>query len=240
MEIKMKYVEFTNEDKIKFFDELSARFYNANFGTLSKSEFELMMFRFYFEKMISKNTFEDKTIDYSNCSDYKISKDLGITQQRVKNLKIKSHLAHPIKEFDWKKALAKLTENARYDNITNRITLNIPDPNLLLEIQNFIEENGAYVEKQLNGKVLQLRAEYYIDLIVALEPEEKRKEITKSLKKLFKDKGKEDNVFDNKKIGSSILNAAVNITDIVANLKSVISPDNTIGKGLVDLIMSNS
>lgn len=239
MEIKMKYVEFTNEDKIKFFDELSARFYNANFGTLSKSEFELMMFRFYFEKMISKNTFEDKTIDYSNCSDYKISKDLGITQQRVKNLKIKSHLAHPM-DFSWEKALAKLTENARYDNSTNRITLNIPDPNLLLEIQNFIEENGAYVEKQLNGKVLQLRAEYYIDLIVALEPEEKRKEITKSLKKLFKDKGKEDNVFDNKKIGSSILNAAVNITDIVANLKSVISPDNTIGKGLVDLIMSNS
>ena len=198
----MKYVKFTDKDKIEFFDEIAARFYNSNFGLLSKSEFELMMFRFYLEKLISDNKFEDGTIDYAKCSDYKISKDLGITQQRVKNLKVKNQLANPI-DFKWEKALAKLTKNARYDQATKRITLNIPDPNLYLEIQNFIEENGAYIEKQLNSKVLQLRAEYFIDLIVALEPEEKRREIIKSLKQLFKDNGKEDNIFQEREIGKS-------------------------------------
>lgn len=231
----MKYVEFTDEEKIKCFDELSEQFYNANFGTLSKTEFELMMFRFYLEKLISINKFEDGTIDYVKCSDYKISKDLGITQQRVKNLKIKNQLTHPI-DFQWEKALAKLTKNARYDQNTKRITLNIPDPNLYLEIQNFIEDNGAYIEKQLNSKVLQLRAEYYIDLIVALEPEEKRKTIIKSLKKLFKDNGVDDNVFQDKEIGKSLLHAAISITDVAANLSSIISSNNLIGTALLNLI----
>lgn len=234
----MKYVEFTAEDKIKFFDEISDCFYNANFGLLSKSEFELMMFRFYLEKMIADNTCKDGTIDYSKCSDYKISKDLGITQQKVRNLKVKNQLTHPI-DFDWKKAFANLIENARYDKITQKITLNIPDPNLYLEIQNFIEDSGAYIEKQLNSKVLQLRVEYFIDLIVALEPEEKRKEIIKSLKKHFKDKGTEDNAFKDKEIGKSLVNAAINITEIAANLSSVISTKNVVGSALLNLITNN-
>ena len=231
----MIYVNFTDEDKIRFFDELSLSFYKQNFGLLSKSEVELMMFRFYLEKMIADNTREDGTIDYSKCSDYKISKDLGITQQKVRNLKIKNQLTHPI-EFDWKKALANLTENARYDKITQKITLNIPDPNLYLEIQNFIEDSGAYIEKQLNSKVLQLRVEYYIDLIVALEPDEKRKSIKKSLKKLFIDKGKDDNAFQDKEIGKSLLNAAISATDVAVNISSFISPGNIVGNALLKLL----
>ncbi len=231
----MEYVEFTNEDKIKYFDEIADKFYNKNFGLLSKSEFELMMFRFYLEKLIFANKCEDGTIDYAKCSDYKISKDLGITQQRVKNLKVKNQLTNPI-EFEWEKALAKLTKNARYDQVTKRITLNIPDPNLYLEIQNFIEDNGAYIEKQLNSKVLQLRAEYYIDLIIALESEENRKAVIKSLKKLFKDSGKEDGVFQEKEIGKSLLKGTINITEVVANLSSIISPENIIGTALINLI----
>ena len=231
----MKYVTFTDKEKIKLFDEISANFYNANFGLLSKSEIELMMFRFYLEKMISENRFDDGTINYSKCSDYIISKDLGISQQRVRNLKLKSQLTNPI-EFDWKKALAKLTENARYDKTTQKITLNIPDPNLYLEIQNFIENNGAYIEKQLNSKVLQLRAEYYIDLIVSLEPEETRKEIIKFLKKFFKDNNKEDHIFKDKEIGVALVKAAVNISDIAANISSIISPGNVIGTALLKLL----
>ena len=118
--------------------------------------------------------------------------------------------------------------------------LNIPDPNLFIEIQNYIEDNGAYIEKQLNGKLLQLRAEYFIDLIVALEPEENRKTIKNSLKKLLKSNGKEESAFEDKEIGKSILNAAVNITDIVANLSNVISPTNVVGKAFIGLIKKQS
>ena len=193
------------------------------------------MFRFYIEKMISDNKNADGTIDYRKCSDYKISKDLGITQQRVRNLKVKNQLTHPI-DYDWKLAFAKLTENARYDKRTGKVILNIPDPNLALEIQNFIEDSGAYVEKQLNTKLLQIRAEYYIDLVVALEPEQTRKKVIKVLKKQFSESGKDDTVLDEKNIGKSLLDSAVEITSIAANISSIISPANPLWPALCNLL----
>ena len=135
----MKNFDFTPDEKITLIDEVASHFYESNFGQMSKSDIELLMFRFYIEKLIRMNQNADGTIDYRKCSDYRISQELGITQQRVRNLKIKNQLKNPI-EYDWKVALAKLTNNARYDKGTGKITMNIPDPNLYLEIQNFIEE----------------------------------------------------------------------------------------------------
>ena len=231
----MEYVSFSTEEKAKLFDEISACFYHANFGQMAKSDIELLMFRFYMDKLISDSTTADGTIDYHKCSDYRISKDLGITQQRVRNLKVKKQLVYPT-DFDWKSALAKLTEHGRYDPKTGKVTLNIPDPNLYLEIQNFIEEKGAYVEKQLNSKILQLRAEYYIDLIVALEPEESRDKLIKRLKTEFKDSGKEDVVFDERNIGRSLLEAAVNVSALAANISGAVSPSNMVGAALIKLL----
>lgn len=202
---------------------------------MSKSDVELLMFNFYIEKMITESKRLDGTVDYNKCSDYKISKDLGITRQKVRNLKVKNQLIHPI-QYDWRRALASLTENARYDKISKKVTLNITDPNLYLEIQNFIEEQGAYIEKQLNSKVLQLRAEYYIDLILSLETERTRKKVIKELKKQFKADGKDDNAFDERCIGKSMIDLGVNITTVAANLSSMITPENYIGVALLKLL----
>ena len=221
----MNYIKFDDKEKIAMFDEIAKHFYNANFGQTSKSDFELIMFNFYLKKLVLSNQNIDGTIDYNKCSDYKISKDLGITQQRVRNLKVKNQLVNPI-PFDWKKALAKLTENARYDKDTRKIILNIPDPNLYLEIQNFIEENGAYIEKQLNSKILQIRAEYYLDLIIHLESEESQKAIIKKLKSFFKSKEKENTVFDEKEIGKSLMNTTQNLKSIIESIKEIFSPEN--------------
>lgn len=233
--MNMKFVNFTEEDKIKMFDEIASHFYNANFGQMSKTDIELLMFHFYIEKMVSENSSEDGVIDYNKCSDYKISHDLGITQQRVRNLKIKNQLVYPI-EYDWKLALAKLTENARYDKVSKKIIMNIPDPNLYLEIQNFIEEKGAYVEKQLNSKILQIRVEYYIELALALENVDNQKKFIKKLKQFFKDKGKNDNEFDENNIGKSLIEMAVNITEIAANISNVIPNQSVVWTSLFKLI----
>lgn len=231
----MKYVTFTPAEKAEMFDKIADHFYNANFGQMSKADIELMMFHFYIEKLISANQNTDGTIDYNICSDYKISKELGITQQRVKNLKIKSHLIYPI-EFKWEVALARLTENARYDKISKKVILNIPDPNLYIEIQNYIEETGAHIEKQLNGNILQLRVEYYIELILHLEPEESRKKIIKQLKAQFKGIEKDDQLFDEKKIGESLIKAGMDITSILINTVSLLSTENCIGLSLKKLL----
>ena len=235
----MKLVEFSDEEKIRMFDEIAKHYYEVNFGQMSKSEMDLLMFHFYIEKLNNDHMKADGTIDYRECSDYKISKDLGITQQKIRNLKVKNQLQYP-KAYEWEKALAALTENARYDKNTNKITLNIPDPNLYIEIQNFIEEKGAYVEKQLNSKILQIRAEYYIDLILAVEDTDNRKKIIKELKKEFKHSGVEDDAFNELEIGKSLIEGTVNVTSIMANISGMISPENFIGKALALLFSKTS
>lgn len=227
----MEYVSFSDEEKAERFDRIASLFYNANFGQASKADIELLMFDIYIKKIISDNENDDGTIDYRKCSDYKISKDLGITQQRVRNLKVKNQLVHPI-EFDWKAALATLTCNARYDSNTKKITINIPDPNLFYEIQNFIEEQGAYVEMQLNSKILQIRVEYYIELILAIEPENTRKEVIKLIKSQLKGKNKNELKFDEKDIGRTLINLGIDALSIAESLSDMNSPGAIIWKAL--------
>lgn len=229
----MKYVSFSDTEKIEMFDEIAAHFYVANFGQASKADIELMMFNFYIQKMIKDNQEQDGTIDYNKCSDYKISKDLGITQQRVRNLKVKNQLINPI-DFEWERAFAKLISNAKFEN--QKVIINIPDPNLFYEIQNFLEEQGSYIDKQLNSKLLVIRIEYFIDLLVSLEPESNRKEVVKEIKRVFKEQSKSKKQFDEKNIGKALIDGAVNITTILANISTIASPENRILKALTGLV----
>lgn len=221
----MQYVEFSDEEKIKNFDEIVSNFYNSNFGHMSKTDIELLMFHLYIEKMILQYKEADNTIDYKKCSDYKISKDLGITQQKVRNLKVKSQLIYPI-EFDWKKSLMPLIKNARFDKNKTKIILNIPDPNLYYEIKNYIEEQGAYVEIQLNSKILQIRIEYFIELMLLCEKEKTRKQIIKQLKTDFKESNKDENTFDEKEIAKSLIESGLNLSSLLANITTILSNDS--------------
>lgn len=80
--------EFTDEEKIKNFDKLAEHYYNTNFGTVPKSDIDLLMFSFYLDHLIIECSDKDFVLDYNKASDYVISKTLGITQQKVKNLKV--------------------------------------------------------------------------------------------------------------------------------------------------------
>ena len=73
-------------------------------------------------------------------------------------------------------------------------------------------------------------------MLVSLEPEKERKAIVKHLKKQFKDLGKDDSAFDERNMGKSLIDAAVNITTVAANLSSLVSPQNQIGIALLKLL----
>ena len=230
------FIKFENEEKIKMFDEIAKHFYDSNFGRFSKADFEALMFHFYMEKMIEKHKNDDGTIDYNKCSDYKISKDLGITQQRVRNMKIKNQLLYPV-DYDWKKAFAKLLYNARKED--KKIVLNIPDPNLFFEVQNFIEENGGYIEYQLNNKVLQIGSEYYIELATMLEPEENRRNIIAKLKSSANGYEKKNLKFDERHVAQSLISMGSDIASIIPNIATSISVTNLIGQALLRLFKNS-
>lgn len=223
----MKYIEFTDKEKVEMFDEIAKKFYNHNFGTFSKSEMELMMFNFYIKKIVSTNVGSDNTLNYNYSSDYYISKDLGITQQKVNNLKIKNQLVNPI-EFDWKKSFLKLVGNARFDNKSGKVLINIPDPNLYIEIKHYLENHGGYIETQLNRNLLKIRVEYFIQLLVEIEPEKERNIIIKEIKKYIKKENKDENIFSKDNIAKSLLDLTVNSVNILNIILEIMKSYNCI------------
>ena len=170
---------FSKEDKAKAFDKIAEHYYDKNFGGMSKNDLELLMFSIYIEQILNQT--EDNLKTYS---DYTISKDLGIIESRVKTLKEKKQQKYPYKDFDWRKSFARLAKNATYDN--GKIKIELRDKNLYNEIKNVIENQGGFVEVQLNSTLLQVPSNYYIDFLCCIEEEENEKKIREKLQKTLK------------------------------------------------------
>ena len=151
---------------------------------------------------------------------------MGITQQKVNNLKVKNQLVNPI-DFDWKKSFLGMIQNARIDDKTRKVFINIPDPNLYIEIKHYLEEKGGYIDTQLNKGLLKIRAEYFIQLLVEIEPEINRKTIIKEIKKKIREENKDERKLLENNVGTSLLDLAVNTTDIISSVLSLVATYNT-------------
>lgn len=226
---------FSPQEKIDAFDRIAKHFYDMNFGSASKADIELLMFDIYMQKLIGGNTDADGVMDYVACSDYKISKKLGITQQRVRNLKIKKQLVYP-NEFEWKKSLASLTNNARMEN--SMIVINIPDPNLYYEIQNFIEEKGGYIDVQLNSKLLKIRPEYFLMLCLECEEKENQNKIIKSINNrlMAGEKTNKEITADKWETVKKVGTTGMDIVSLICDVKSAFSPTNHLFTALFEFL----
>lgn len=188
---------FTAREKAAAFDEIAKRYYDMNFGTMSKSDFETLLFSLYLEQILKKSEAEYKTY-----SDYTLSKELGISQSKISTLKVRKELQYPYSNFNWRVSFNRVSENAVYEN--GKIKLLIPDKNLYLEIKNAVETSGGYIEMTLTQNLLQIRPEYFIDLIVAMSETEERDTIREKIKKLAKEKDKDIQFMDKKPLGQQL------------------------------------
>lgn len=228
-------MNFLEKEKVKAFDEIAERFYKRNFGQMSKADTELLMFHIYMKNLMTKSRNKDGNVDFNKCSDYIISKELGITQQRVRNLKVKEQLVYG-EEIDWKEELKSLLQNARYDEATKKVIISIPDPNLYLEIQNYLEEQGGFIEKQLNSKLLQMRIEYFLQLAIAEEPEENRKKIERRIKKELAGNNAKEDIEKGQGIGKVLISHSADIAKVAGLILPIVSPSNTIFQTLAGLL----
>lgn len=195
-----KYKElFSDEsDVLNSFSLIAREYYWGNFGQLSKSDMETLMFHIYMEQLLK--TYGDSSFyDYS---DYRIAKDLGISQSRVSSLKLKNQLRFP-REFDWRQAFAKISVNCRYES--GKIKLQIPDINLYSEIKNAVEENGGFIDVSLTPKLLQVSPEYFLDLLEAISEESNRSKIRKNLRKELKKVTKDKEYLESEPLGRQLL-----------------------------------
>ena len=98
-----------------------------------------------------------------------MSKNLGISQSKIRNLKMRKELQYPRKGFDWKSAFVLNIRNANYDENSKTIKLMVSDVNVLTELRYFMEKNGWYDEYQLNPRLFQCKVDFFMQLCCELE-----------------------------------------------------------------------
>ena len=148
-------MEFDNKEKIGLFDKLAENYFNHNFGSMSKMDFETLLFSEYIEHCIKNN----KPYD-----DYSLSKQLGITQSRIRAFKERKELKYPHEGFNWREAFIESIENARYDKNDHYVKMLVQDVNVMNEVRNFIESRGWYDECSLNKKLLKIPLDCFVEL----------------------------------------------------------------------------
>lgn len=229
---------FHNFDKTAAFDKIAELFYDRNFASTSKSEIELLMFSFYMEAVIKANQREDGVIDYVKCSDYEIAKQLGLTQDRIKTLKLKKQARYPV-EFDWQKSLASIKNNIRLESATRRIIIPVTDPNLNAEIRNFISSHGGFVDFESGKDYIRIRVEYFLMLMYeTLQIEDKKRFNREMKKKLGKANSLEDELIplDKHELFNNVLDLANTGLQTVDTVIQIANPENTLIKILHGLI----
>ena len=187
---------FSEKDKARAFDKIANQFYAGNFGTMAKSDMETLMFSIYIEQILSKS--ED---DFHTYSDFRLAKELGITQSKVSSLKVKKQLQYP-HEFRWRDSFARVSENARYEN--GKIKIQIPDINLYYEIKNAVEEAGGYIDVSLTPKLLQISPEYFLDLLVAVSETQQREQLRKELRNKIREKNNDREYLEAQPLGRQL------------------------------------
>ncbi|MBQ7118942.1 MAG: hypothetical protein IJO09_01900 [Oscillospiraceae bacterium] len=150
-------------NKEKAYDLIQKHYFERNFGMMSKTDFETLLFHIYIETLLDNQQPFD---------DYTISKALGISQSKVRTLKVRKELQYPRKGFKWKNAFAEDVCNASFDNNSKMIKMMVSDVNVLTELRYFMEINGWYDEYQLNPRLFQCRLDFFIELCDRLSEED--------------------------------------------------------------------
>ena len=187
---------FENADKAALFDKIAEQFYAGNFGRMTKSDFETLMFSIYIEQILKNG---DK--NFSAYSDYKLAKELGITQSKVSSLKVRKQLQYPY-EYDWRESLASVSNRARYES--GKIKIQIPDINLYYDIKNAIEEKGGFIDVSLTRSLLVVSPEYFLDLLDAISDECDREQLRKCIRDEYRKHGQDKNYIEEEPIGKQL------------------------------------
>ena len=149
--------EFSSNEKEVVFDKIASHYFNRNFGSISKTDLETLLFSEYIEHCLRENL----PID-----DYTLSKELGITQSRIRSLKERKELQYPHEGFLWKTAFAEAAKNAKYDKNDHKVKFIIQDVNVMNEVRHFIEEKGWYDECSLNKKLLRIPLDCFTEICI--------------------------------------------------------------------------
>lgn len=217
---------FDEKSKCDAFDRIAEHFFCKNFGSMQKSEFELLLFSIYTDRLVILSKNPENQIP-ARCDDYTISKELGITQRVVNNLKIKKALKYPKNDAaSWKEELPSIISNASYES--GRIKLYIENPVVRMELEHILVNQGNFADYFFNPHILSLTPLCFLS-ILPLISESGEDEIKKSIIKQIAENTREEKELS-KKIESDSFSRTLKekgvelALDVISNVISDVIP----------------
>lgn len=182
----MKYESLFADDKD--FLEIASHYYNKNFGTMSKSELDLLMFKIFYDGLKNKN-------DDSSLTDVALAIELGITKQKVKSLKERMFLKYSSdSDFDWKREMRDCISkpSVEYDDTTGKFTILVSDSRFGYAVEDFLETNRLISDYSHNSKLLVLSRRAFVFLAYeSCDDAEKRRRLEDCFTKTLNEERKQ-------------------------------------------------
>ncbi len=201
---------FTLDEKLELFDKIAEKYFDRNFGTMGKADFETLLFAEYFKAMVSSDKRE-----LSEYTDRALGKQLGLTASRVASLKERAEIKY-MQDYDWKKAFLSIIKNVRAEE--NKIVINIPERMLYIKLEEELDKYGSFADTQLNPKIFKAIPGDFVHLMLICSQDDtaSQESIIQSFKQYLKENS--DNVLESPDNGVSFGNITIGmITDAVKN-----------------------
>ena len=203
-----------------------AAMFSKQFGSFSKTDFEVLMFTIYLDSLPNVQIY-----------DYMISQQLGITESKVRNLRIKSQLLYP-KKLYWEEVLASAIKVGSYNEKDNTITITIEDPSCHARIRYEIESSCGTASLNLNSKQLTIPIESLLS--VAISQEKDKEKILSEWNKMWLREGKDKERITRESLTKRIFKGIGSAVSFVGMSKDIFETTGSIIEAIVDKVQENN
>lgn len=148
----------TEEEQKEFGDFFVTQYLLNGFGSLPKSEVDLIVFH----QLINSAACKGK-------SNYKLAGLLKIPESRIKTLRLNSALKYATinSKAILGRVVIRLTSSEQFASFeSGKIEVSLEDPIEKRELENFLKERGHHAEYQLNSELLRIEPVRLFELIV--------------------------------------------------------------------------
>lgn len=131
---KLKELIKNNSDIFnKTVEKLYKLYFQRNFGTTMKSQIDLIMFETYLS--LCKKPKNELSID-----DFDMAFNLGITENKVRNLKENVIVKFESYSDDWMNSFVKVIDSAFYDEKKHLVKILISDKYTMINLRHYLEQ----------------------------------------------------------------------------------------------------
>jgi hypothetical protein len=165
-------------DREKFAEAFMNQYAQRGFGSMNKSEFEILIF----DLLRKYGNLKDKT-------QFEISLSLQIPESKVRRLSYESDLKYgQYTEEDIKTAFFKIVEQSKLRKDLDKIEFVIENKFIRSSISAKLKRMGHYADSSFNAEIIRIHYESFIDLLEHYFSEESINKIINECKTLVKDK----------------------------------------------------